>query len=250
MNVVTRRHTRGVAQTVALGACVLLSGLLVACRELAEGALQESENEAARQAAAPYLVSQGDTLELRFLVDRELNADVLVRNDGHGTAPLVGELALAGRTIPEIRALLVDLYESKLRHAGVDVLLKVMHAERVFVGGAVKQPGMIALDRRGMTLLQCLQGAGGPDLLTARLDHVVLCRLDADGKQRAFKVDVEKSFAADEPRPVFVRDGDVILVPPTAIADANRFVSQWFDGMIPGSTIIPSLLLRRGLNGN
>ena len=244
-----RRHRSGSALR-APGCALALLFLLLSCRDLAEASLTPEEASLPPIGEVPYLVTQGDTLELRFEFDASLNADVVVRNDGCGTAPLVGDLPFAGRTMPEAAAMLRERYASRLRHAGVDVLLKVMHPERVFVGGAVAHPGMIPLDRRSMTLLQCVHAAGGPEFATARLDHVVLCRLVPDGRQRAFKVDLARAAAGDVEHPVFARDGAVSLVPPSAITDANRFVAQWFDGLMPGSTLVPAVLLRGGLGGN
>ncbi len=127
----------------------------------------------------PHRLAAGDEFDLRFLLNPELNdAKLVIGPDGRVTVPLLGAVAAAGLTVPEFRRQLEGGYASKLRVADLDVVVRNYASSRIFVGGEVKTPGVLAL--QGPTdALQGVLMAGG-FLTTARSDEVVLIRRRAD----------------------------------------------------------------------
>src|SRR5690242_7332863 len=61
---------------------------------------------ATNNALAPYLIQVGDVLEVRLLLNPELNEEVVVRPDGHISTTVAPDEVAAGRTVPDVTAVL------------------------------------------------------------------------------------------------------------------------------------------------
>ncbi len=114
-----------------------------------------------RRGAAAHVIAAGDEIELRFLLNPELNdAKLIIGPDGRVTVPLLGPVTAGGLTVAEFRGKLEQAYASKLRVADLDVVIRTYGSSRIFVGGDVKTPGVLAL--QGPTdVLQGVLMAGG-----------------------------------------------------------------------------------------
>jgi protein involved in polysaccharide export with SLBB domain len=92
-------------------------------------------------------------------------------------------------------------------------VVTVPHAGIVYVLGAVNHPGGFVLsnDRTQLTTLKILALAGGQTRV-AKLDHAVIVRKDAQGKQTETEVDLKKIIglqAEDFP----MRASDILYIP-------------------------------------
>jgi protein involved in polysaccharide export with SLBB domain len=73
----------------------------------------------------PHRIAAGDEIELRFLLNPELNDTRLVIGpDGRVTVPLLGPVLAAGLTVDQFRTQLETGYASKLRVADLDVVIR------------------------------------------------------------------------------------------------------------------------------
>ena len=54
----------------------------------------------------PYRIQVGDVLDVRLMLNPELNEEVAVRPDGHISTTVVPDEAAYGRTVPELTAAL------------------------------------------------------------------------------------------------------------------------------------------------
>jgi protein involved in polysaccharide export with SLBB domain len=92
-------------------------------------------------------------------------------------------------------------------------VVTVPHAGIVYVLGAVNRSGGFVLsnDRTQMTTLKILSLAGGPSKI-AKLDHAVIIRKDAQGKQTETEIDLKK-ILHQESEDVQMRPSDILYVP-------------------------------------
>ncbi len=99
-------------------------------------------------------------------------------------------------------------------------VVTVPHAGIVYALGAVSRPGgfVIANDRGQLTTLKLLSLAGGLER-TAKSDHAVIVRRDANGEQHEVDVNLSKvlKFQAED---VHLQPSDILYVPKSATKQA------------------------------
>jgi polysaccharide biosynthesis/export protein len=99
-------------------------------------------------------------------------------------------------------------------------IVTVPHSGIVYVLGAVSRPGgfVLANDRGQMTTLKVLALAGGLNS-TAKKDHAVIVRKDAQGQQHEVAVDLKKVMAR-QAEDVQLQPSDILYVPDSAARKA------------------------------
>lgn len=179
-----------------------------------------------------YLLAPGDTVQLVFHTAPELNREVRVAPDGSVALPYVGSLRASARTAGELRAALLEAYSSELKDPDIDVIPAGFESQRIFVGGEVRNPGMMELPGQ-IDPLQAIIMAGG---LTegAKPTQVAVLRRMPGGQVMSAVFDVRKGI--NDPRYADftpLRRFDVVYVPRSAIAEENLFMQQWFRNALP-----------------
>ncbi|HOW72884.1 MAG TPA: SLBB domain-containing protein [Phycisphaerae bacterium] len=89
-----------------------------------------------------------------------------VGDDGRITLPIIGELDVRGRSLPEIEALATKAYYPKYVKERPSIVAKVQtyRTARVSIVGAINLPGVYELQSQEMSLVALLMKAGGIDL--------------------------------------------------------------------------------------
>ncbi len=179
-----------------------------------------------------HLLAAGDEIELKFLFNTELNERLTVGPDGRVTAPLLGPVQTAGLTIPQFTDQLEHAYAPKLRVPNLDVVMRTYGSARIFVGGEVKAPGVLAMT--GPTdVLQGVLLAGG-FLPTARSNEVVVIRRRPDHTPMLRTVDVHRLIGHVDPNDDFpLQAADVVYVPKSSIAEFDQFIDQYINQALP-----------------
>ncbi|MBU0993306.1 MAG: polysaccharide biosynthesis/export family protein [Proteobacteria bacterium] len=85
---------------------------------------------------------------------------ITVRSDGYISLPFVGDLLVAGKTIPEVREEANRAYYSITEDINVDLLLHKSVGAQICVLGAVKQSGFYGITRP-ISILEAVASAGG-----------------------------------------------------------------------------------------
>lgn len=174
---------------------------------------------------ANYEIGSGDEIELRFYYNPELNDRLLVRPDGKISVGFVQDVQAAGRTPSALSQEIRSLLAPHLRQPDVVVAVRSFGSQRVFVGGEVQRPGPVLLVGR-MSILQTLAEAGWIRD-TARKEEIVLVRREPTGGRKIFAIDVEKALNGEDlTQDVMLRPDDMLFVPPSAIANFDRWVDQ------------------------
>jgi len=207
----------------------------------------------------PYRVIPGDILEFQMpAVLRVISSDLpqwlrpvygrsdvepyLARVSPAGTIvlPIVGELGVAGRTLSEIEASVIDAYHPKYVVNPPMVVCEVskyqMESERVFaVMGLVKASGVFPYPADvEYSLMEALAFAGGLDMV-ADPRYLKIFRKDAAGDL------VSATFAMDENSMsdtygLVIKPGDLIYVDHTLSTRVNTFINDVFHITIGADT--------------
>ena len=141
-----------------------------------------------------YRLMPSDVIELSFPYVPEFNQVLTVQPDGYLNLRAVGDLAVQGRSLPEIRKMILEVYEPILRDPVMTVVLKEFEKPFFIAAGQVKQPGKFELRGR-MTVTQALAVAGGLND-AAKPSQVILFRRFSAELFEAKQIDVKKMLAS------------------------------------------------------
>jgi polysaccharide export outer membrane protein len=107
-----------------------------------------------------YIIGPEDVLDIQVWGSNELNQTVFVRPDGRLSLPLVGEIAVAGKTIQQVQDHLLSVYEKTVKGAVVTVIVKEIKSRPVYFVGGFGKPGVMQLTSE-LTVLQAISIVGG-----------------------------------------------------------------------------------------
>ena len=187
---------------------------------------------AAQRVEEPYRLETGDLIEVRFFYTPDLNDKIQIRPDGRITLGLIGEVMVAGRTVGELTSYLQKRYAEQLKDPAIAVQVLSFANRKVFVGGEVVRPGLIALTGE-QTVLGAILEAGGVTR-QARRGYVLLVRKSAAGAPETLRLTLErKGEPAAQAAATFLRPFDVVIVTESTIARMNRAVDQYVFKFIP-----------------
>ena len=158
-----------------------------------------------------YLVGLGDVLEIQVWNEPDLSRTLNVRLDGFISLPLVGDVAVVGKSIPEITQVLEKRYGDLIEEPTVTVILAESRSRRYYLIGQVAQPGEFPLDYP-ISLLQAIARGGGFSEW-AKKDEVAVFRRRL-GKENMLKFNYETFVKGKNLQQNFlIEPGDTIVVP-------------------------------------
>jgi len=177
-----------------------------------------------------YIIQAGDTIEVKFFNNKELNEVVTVRPDGKISLQLIDEVSAAGKTPSELDGMLTEKYAEEFRSPIISVIMRTFTDQKVFVGGEVKKQGIIDF-RNGMTILQAVYQAEGfgEDALPS---EAIVIRKDAENRPIPVRVDITNVVEKDIGANYRLQPQDIVYVPKTAIAHVNKFTRDYIRGML------------------
>lgn len=177
-----------------------------------------------------YQLRTGDAFELSFQFSPEFNQTVSVQPDGFITLGGVGEMNVAGLTIPELKKRLEDSYGAFLNKPEIFVVLRDFDKPYFTATGMVAKPGKYEL-RGDVTVIEGIAMAGG---LNDKSKHsqVVLFRKVSNDWFEAKVLDVKKMLASkDLSEDLHLKPGDIVYVPQNRISKFSRFIPSTGVGM-------------------
>lgn len=176
----------------------------------------------------------GDVLDIQFVYWADLDSSQTVRPDGKIAMKLVGDVAVQDKTPEEVRQALLQAYASKLKNPDINVVVKSYDSQRIYVGGEVRNPGVLQLRGR-MTALDAVMMAGGPLKESAKMRTVVLVR-NIGGKQIAQSINLKRGLQRPDSEPVYLAPCDILFVPRSTIDRVDQWVDQYVNKIIPRNT--------------
>ena len=237
-------------------ACVAISALLQSCTtdqmtsangtggtepsatETADQSISRPESPSPTAAAKPastetpasatansgdYRISPRDILDISVFQVPDLNKSVQVSQDGAISLPLIGKVAVGGKTTQEAEQLIGDrLRKSYLQSPQVSVSLK-QYGQRVTVNGEVKNPRVLAIDG-DITLAQAIANAGGLSEL-ANSHRIHIARQSGGGRIQDEVYDLDAIQAGKAPDPL-LKGGDLVVAEQSGTAVAFKNVKD------------------------
>ncbi|WP_070990087.1 polysaccharide biosynthesis/export family protein [Halofilum ochraceum] len=202
-----------------------IDGQLV--ERLAEQRSREEDAGAGVAAAEDYdyRVGPGDVLSIVVWNHPELtnpfgdavdsaSSGRLVRPDGTLFFPYVGPIDAAGLTLEDIQERLARGLESYVQQPQVNVRVREYRSKQVYVTGEVREPGMLPITDRPLTVLDAISRAGGfqqhspnQNPYGANARRALLTR---DGETRV--INLRSLYRTGDGNRV-LRDGDILHVP-------------------------------------
>jgi len=172
-----------------------------------------------------YRVGGGDVLQVVVFGSEDLSRTVSVRPDGAIALPLVGDVAVGGASLPEIRDRLSAAFARYLVSPQVDVQVHEYNSRFVALVGDVAQPGRRPLRACTRVIDVLLQAGGFRDGATSA--EVVVSRGEEDGE--ALRARVERGVFTPAARQVLetvLRGGEIVTVMPRAYVTVQGEVAR------------------------
>ncbi len=184
----------------------------------------------------PYKIQVGDILDVRLMLNPELNEEVTVRPDGHISTTVVHDEVAYGRTVPDLTNALQRAYGHELKNPRLSVVLKSFAPTRIYVGGEVNNPGEFITVGPTLTLSQSIARAGGLKMMTGDEDKVFIIRRGPGDVPEFLSARVQDVIWGKDPNSdIRLAPYDVVYVPRSGIAEVYRFLNQYLLSFVPVS---------------
>jgi protein involved in polysaccharide export with SLBB domain len=154
---------------------------------------------AAAQQSGSYVLGPGDRIAISVFGQPDLSVEFTLSDNGTLNYPFLGEIPIAGRTMPELEQRIADGLRGDYL-IDPDVTVSMTQYRAFFLNGEVNRPGGYPY-QPGLTLEKALALAGGLSPRAERDKIVVKLASESSG--------VEVNINMSDP----VHAGDVITVP-------------------------------------
>jgi polysaccharide export outer membrane protein len=201
---------------------------------------QTPEPANAQETAAPkggpaeryprYLLRPSDILQLTFPITPEYDQSISIQPDGYISLRGVGDIHIAGKSLPEFSEILQKAYGQFLHDPIINVELKDFEKPYFIAGGEFGRPGKYEL-RGDTTVAEAVGIAGG---FTERSKHseLLLFRRVPGGWEEAKRLDLKQMLAKrDLTEDPYLHPGDMIYVPKNALSKVRQFIPSTGLGM-------------------
>lgn len=170
-----------------------------------------------------YALHAGDVLDVQYRYTPEFNQTVTVQPDGYVSLEIGGDLRVGGRTLQEVRNLILVKARLRLQSPEVTVILKDFQKPYVVVAGEVNQPGKLEL-REKLTAIQAVLLAGGLKETAKSSQILVFKKLNADTAEVKVLNFKTLKRTSDLENDLVLQAGDMILVPRNRISKIERYI--------------------------
>jgi polysaccharide export outer membrane protein len=187
-------------------------------------ATTDTKSEPQLQTRNPrYTIRAADTFDVNFELSPEFNQSVTVQPDGFITLKSVGDVYVAGQTVPELTQTLGTAYGKILNDPLISVVLKDFEKPYFTASGQLNHPGKYEL-RGNVTLTEAIAMAGGFNG-DAKHSQVLLFRRVNDQwlSAKIFNVKemMKEGKLGEDPT---LRPGDQLFVPKNMLSKIKPFI--------------------------
>lgn len=132
---------------------------------LPDGAVRVAETGGAnlprpRNARGEYYVEMGDILDVDVWRVPDLSRSVPVRPDGRISMPVVGDLAVEGMTLVQVRDLLTEKFSEYVWNPQVSISIRQFGGRKFIILGEIAGPGVYRFEHE-ISLLEAIALSGG-----------------------------------------------------------------------------------------
>ena len=189
-----------------------------------------------------YVLAVGDQLVVRSYYHEKLNDTVVIRPDGKIALLLIDEVQAAGLTPKQLDHLLTEKYAVffdvpdlsinvlNFHRPDLSVIINSSANHKMFVGGEVKQPGIITAPGDIRVLDAIIQSSGVLD--SGDLSRVILIRRGSADEPLTYTVNVKDILLGRTPD-IWMMPFDILYVPKTNIADVEHYLRTYLWDLLP-----------------
>lgn len=172
-----------------------------------------------------YRISPSDAFDLIFEFSPEFNQSVIVQPDGFVTLKDIGDVHIAGETVPIVTARLQSAYGKILANPSISIVLKDFNHPYFTANGEVGKPGKYEL-RANTTVTEGVAIAGG-FLPSSKHSQVLLFRHVDDEWVQARIINVKRMVKKRSLKEdMYLQPGDMLYVPKNAISKIDAFLPK------------------------
>ncbi|MCK5944805.1 MAG: polysaccharide biosynthesis/export family protein [Planctomycetes bacterium] len=218
----------------------LLALLLASCASAPPFDAKAVALEWAAYMQRDYVVRAGDSLAVRV----DLPTSGVEQGEGTDNVQAVvvsptgtidlrrlpGPLQVAGKSVSEVRTLVLEAYKREFNEVRIGVQLTEAALQSIYVAGEVNAPGALPY-QPGMTMTQAIAMAGSFEL-TVKHNDIRILRINPDGTQRTFRVNMT-AVLYDEQPDFLLLPGDVVYAQTSSIAEVGNWVELWIRRLLP-----------------
>lgn len=170
-----------------------------------------------------YELRADDVVDLFFEFTPEFNQTLTVQPDGYITLRGVGDVHVAGLTVPEITETIRTAYGKILQDPAIAIVLKDFEKPYFTISGQVGRPGKYEL-RGDTTVTEAIAIAGGFNS-SAKHSQVVLFRRVSRDLYEAKLINVKRMLKSrDLSEDLHLKTGDTLFVPQNSLSKIRPFV--------------------------
>ena len=168
-----------------------------------------------------FILGVGD--EVRITVWRQDDLNRVLRIDPSGKVfyPLVGKIEAAGLSAEELRRIITEGLSDYIDNPQVNVDITSFRNRKIYILGEVNKPGILVI-QDSMNIMDALLNSGGP---TRDADQKKILLIRSHPEQIELRsIDIKSLFdTGDKSQMVVLQKDDIIYVPPSFIANVDRF---------------------------
>jgi polysaccharide biosynthesis/export protein len=181
-----------------------------------------------------YKLEAGDLFDIAFELSPEFNQTVTVQPDGFITLRGVGDVHVAGQTVPELTQTIRAAYDKILHEPLISITLKDFQKPFFIADGQVGRPGKYEL-RGDTTLTEAIAMAGGFQD-SAKHSQVLLFRRVSDQWTSAKVFNVKKmEHTHDLQEDPLLHSGDMLFVPKNRVSKIKPWLPTSSVGTMAGA---------------
>jgi len=171
-----------------------------------------------------FILGPRDEISVNVWRNDDLKRSLQIDPTGNIQFPLIGEMKASGLTIVQLREKMTSRLSKYIVDPQVDINVTTLKNLKVHVLGEVKSPGTFDW-RSGMLAWEGISQAGGFNT-DANEKNILLVRSE-NGKAVIKALNLNDMLKGENlTQDVYLRNGDVIYVLPTVIANVQRFMTR------------------------
>lgn len=183
------------------------------------------------QDAFLFILGPKDEVTVNVWRNDDLKRTVQIDPSGNIQFPLIGELKASGLTILQLREKITLRLSKYIVDPQVDIIVSNLKNLRIHVLGEVRAPGTFDW-RSGMLVWEGVAQAGGFSL-DANEENILLIRSE-NGKAVIKALNLGDVLKGNNlTQDIYLRNGDLVYVLPTFIANVERFMIRLYHMISP-----------------
>lgn len=189
----------------------------------------------------PFTLAAGDEINITVWRNEDLTRSVKVDPTGSIQYPLLGELAVSGLTLAELRTEMTQKLAKFIIDPHVDIAIVNLKHQLIYVLGEIKNPGTFEWH----TQMPVWEGIakGGGFTVDANTKNILLIRKEG-ATATVNTVNLDGLLVDGSAAPTtYLHNGDVLYVLPSFIANVQRFMNRLTAIITPIINIESGILL-------